>query len=207
MENNSFLLSGTLILFQIFGIIILEKNQKAKEKNKYHYEAIADVIAKKNVNITGSYIQNILILLIAGFFLSNKELIILYFFYCILQNITFSLKYLITQNEILQIKNGLFNTYFLTMNPYWDSKNFDYKFENYMRDDFGYLVFYYKDKQVFQIQIFTEDKTEEEVKKLIEFEKQKFKDYMRYIPLKILTSENPYTEIDYWYTYFDELRN
>lgn len=214
MEDNSILLALVLTLFQIFTIILFKKTEKKNKKSLSHYEAIADEHTKRIYDPVSACVKNIWGLLFAGFFLSNKALIILFIFWNVLQTISAKLSLLISSVDIVQLKQGLISMFPNDFNAYFSSWNVDIELTDYTgleNEDKNIKMLKYKinDKIVREHTIDITDLSEEQIKDVVSWNKKRFKDYLRYIP-KETFSNNNYQElqenVDSWFVYLDDIR-
>jgi hypothetical protein len=213
VEENSLGIAFAIIALNILSIIFFKIRDKKNKKNLAHYEAIADEHIRRMYDPVCEKIVEIIGLLIAGFYLSNVFFIPLYVIWYLLKNIQTRLTILQAEQDILMLKNGLINM-FPHFNAYTDCHYLETKIE----DVFEYLkgekevsqryknIFYkIKGKTVYWHQLQIEGMTTEEIKDLALLNKKRFGDYLRYIPKKVLYSNNKEL-IDNWLIYLDDVR-
>lgn len=212
MEDNSILLAFCLIVFQIFTIIAFKKIENKNKKSLSYYEAIADEHLKKLYNPISSCITNIWGLLVAGFFLSNKELIIVFLFWNVLRAMDAKIKMLMSMIDILQLKSGLismfpnFNAYFKS----WDIEIEVRDWTNEPEETEKMLYYQINNKIVRYHTIDVTNLTENQINEKISWYEKRFKDYLRYIPKEIYLNNNieeVQNDIDNWFVYLDDVRS
>lgn len=208
---SSFFTAFIFIIINVINIILLKKQIHKNEKSLAHYEAIADMHMKKLYNPFIPLINNILYLIIASFFLSDKELIIIYIFWCVLQNISAKLIILLSSLDILSLKNGLITMFLTNNNAFtkcWDGEIIIENclgFEGKIKENEKYFLYKYRDNIIYRRTIDITNLSDNQIKELKLYHKQLLNDYLRYIPQYILRG-NDYKELSDWFVYLDDVR-
>ena len=212
MDGNSLYLALFLVVLNLFCIFFLNKHKKENAKKISHYEAIADEHIKKLYKPIEEKIIEIIGLLIAGYFLPIIVFIIVYAFWHLLKNIQLRQIVIMSNQEILMLKNGLINMSF-DYNQFSESYKYKVEIEDYYpmgefepSQQYKTIVIKKEKKEIYSYLIDIDGLTSEQIEDLKIYHQKRFRDYLRYIPKEVFNNDNTQELLDDWFTYLDDVR-
>jgi hypothetical protein len=189
----------------------LFKKHSSKKKDLSHYEAIADEHLAKMYKPSSDCWGNIILLCVLGFQIGWVYLLIIYFLFQKLQTTNAKLTLLQSSIDILTIKQGLI-TMFPCFNAYTQAGQVKATIKDFIKWNGDLdtknkqIIYSFKGEDIYWETIYTENKTEKEIEDLRIWYLERFRDYMRYIPKNVIRKNNCYQELEYWFTYLDDVR-
>lgn len=189
------------------------KTEEENKKDRTLYEAIYDCHLRKIYNPYTKIISECIIIIVTSIFFEAKYMILIYIIWCLIENITTRILYLHNAIEMLQLKNGLISMFPFDYNPFIKSCAIKVEFDDYYSpydvessERIKKVVYKIEDKIIYSQTHSIEDKSEEDIKSDLSWFKQRFMDYIKYLPREILFGEVTQEELDIWFTYLDDVR-